>query len=38
MALLLDTHVVLWWLADDNTLESATKPGSTVDVGWLSAS
>lgn len=25
MALLLDTHVVLWWLADDAELDAATK-------------
>jgi PIN domain nuclease of toxin-antitoxin system len=25
MALLLDAHVVLWWLGDDDTLDSATK-------------
>jgi len=31
MALLLDTHVVLWWLADDDTLDSATKDRLDVD-------
>ncbi len=25
MALLLDTHVVLWWLEDDDTLDSAVR-------------
>lgn len=31
MALLLDTHVVLWWLQDDDTLDSATKERLDVD-------
>lgn len=31
MALLLDTHVVLWWLSDDDTLDSATKDRLDVD-------
>jgi PIN domain nuclease of toxin-antitoxin system len=31
MALLLDTHVVLWWLEDDDKLDSATKDRLDVD-------
>jgi len=31
MALLLDTHVVLWWLEDDAKLDSATKDRLDVD-------
>lgn len=31
MALLLDTHVVLWWLGDDDTLDPATKGRLDVD-------
>jgi PIN domain nuclease of toxin-antitoxin system len=31
MALLLDTHVVLWWLEDDAKLASATKDRLDVD-------
>lgn len=31
IALLLDTHVVLWWLTDDNTLDSAIKDRLDVD-------
>lgn len=31
MALLLDTHVVLWWLQDDDTLDSAIKDRLDVD-------
>jgi PIN domain nuclease of toxin-antitoxin system len=31
MALLLDTHVVLWWLEDDDRLDSATKDRLDVD-------
>lgn len=31
MALLLDTHVVLWWLADDNMLDSTIKDRLDVD-------
>lgn len=31
MALLLDTHVVLWWLGDDDTLDSETKDRLDVD-------
>lgn len=31
MALLLDTHVVLWWLGDDDTLDSATRDRLDVD-------
>lgn len=32
MALLLDTHVVLWWLADDDRLDSATKDRLDVEA------
>ncbi len=31
MGLLLDTHVVLWWLVDDATLDSAVKDRLDVD-------
>lgn len=31
MGLLLDTHVVLWWLEDDATLDSAVKDRLDVD-------
>ena len=31
MGLLLDTHVVLWWLDDDPTLDSAVKDSLDVD-------
>lgn len=31
MGLLLDTHVVLWWLEDDDKLDSATKDRLDVD-------
>ena len=31
MALLLDTHVVLWWLEDDDTLDKAIKDRLDVD-------
>jgi PIN domain nuclease of toxin-antitoxin system len=32
MALLLDTHVVLWWLADDDRLDSAIKDRLDVEA------
>ena len=38
MTLLLDTHVVLWWLVDDRRLNGrARKAIATADLVWVSA-
>lgn len=38
MKLLLDTHVVLWWVGDDRRLnQGARKAIATADIVWVSA-
>jgi PIN domain nuclease of toxin-antitoxin system len=38
MKLLLDTHVVLWWVRDDRRLNHAARKAiATADVVWVSA-
>ena len=38
MKLLLDTHVVLWWQADDRRLKAGAKKAiATADLVWVSA-
>jgi PIN domain nuclease of toxin-antitoxin system len=37
MSLLLDTHVVLWWLTDDPTLDSEIRIGLTTIRTSMSA-
>jgi PIN domain nuclease of toxin-antitoxin system len=38
MKLLLDTHVVLWWVRDDRRLNSAARKAiATADIVWVSA-
>jgi len=38
MRLLLDTHVVLWWVRDDRRLKTAARKAiATADVVWVSA-
>jgi PIN domain nuclease of toxin-antitoxin system len=38
MKLLLDTHVVLWWVRDDRRLNAAARKAiATADIVWVSA-
>jgi PIN domain nuclease of toxin-antitoxin system len=38
MKLLLDTHVVLWWVRDDRRLNTAARKAiATADIVWVSA-
>ena len=38
MKLLLDTHVVLWWVRDDRRLKPAARKAiATADIVWVSA-
>ena len=38
MKLLLDTHVVLWWVGDDRRLNTAARKAiATADIVWVSA-